>query len=170
MAKKLVKCPYCNQEFDRNTTPFVTVGRRFAHSVCADANEAAKSQDQKDKDSLESYINKLFGTTSISTKVQRQIKEYINNNGYTYSGILKSLIYFYEIKNGNINNAKGGIGIVPYVYDEARDYYYSIWLAQTKNKDKDIEKYKPQKVEVYIKAPERKPRKRRIFSFLDKEE
>jgi hypothetical protein len=47
---------------------------------------------------------------------------------YTYSGIKRTLEYFYEVKKNSIEKANGGIGIVPWVYEEAKRYYYNQWL------------------------------------------
>ena len=57
---------------------------------------------------------------------------------YSYSGILKSLIYFFEIRRNSIEKANGGIGIVPYVYEDARKYYYDLYMAQKRNEDKKV--------------------------------
>jgi hypothetical protein len=45
---------------------------------------------------------------------------------YTYSGIHRSLEYFYEVKGNSLDKANGGIGIVPFVYQDAYNYYYSL--------------------------------------------
>lgn len=49
-----------------------------------------------------------------------QIKRYVEEYGYTYNGIYLTLNYFIKYKNGSI---KDGIGIVPYCYDEAKEFY-----------------------------------------------
>ena len=100
----------------------------------------------------------------------KQINQYINEYHYSYSGILKSLTYFYEIKGNSLDKANGGIGIVPYVYKNAYNYYFAIWEAQQKNEGKVIEEYKPKVKEVVIPIPKRKVRKRRLFAFLDEED
>lgn len=89
---------------------------------------------------------------------------------YTFSGIKRTLQYFYEIKSNPIEKSNGGIGIVPWVYEEARQYFYNQWLLSQKNSDKDIAAYVPKVREVVIQPPKREPKKRRIFTFLDKEE
>ena len=45
-----------------------------------------------------------FNTDNINTRVQKQINSYIKDYGYSYSGILKALIYFFEIKENSIEN------------------------------------------------------------------
>ena len=65
----------------------------------------------------------------VDARIQLQIKQYINDYNFTYSGIRKALIYFYEIKGNSIDKANGGIGIVPYVYKNAYNYYLALWQA-----------------------------------------
>lgn len=170
MAHK-VKCYYCGKQFDRDKEEWVKVtSNRYAHKNCAISKEEILSQEEKDKHELEEYIIKLFNLDFVEPRIQKQISKYREEYNYTYSGILKSLKYFYEIKGNSIDKANGGIGIVPYVYKRAFDYYYALWQAQQKNVTKQIEQYIPVIKEVTIRNPQRNIKKRKLFSFLDKEE
>ena len=171
MAKHIVKCLICEKQFDANSEEFVKVGRRYAHKSCYENKEQNKTQDQKDAEALDEYIKKLFNEKYVSARIKKQIKDYKEQYGFTTSGILRSLVYFYEIQGNSIEQANGGIGIVPYIYNNAKEYYYKIWLASQANEGKDVQSYKPQVVEIRITPPERKPmRKRKLFTFLDEEE
>ena len=169
MAKLMVKCPVCGKSFDRNSTPYHQEGRRYLHIECWARREASKTQDDKDREALEEYIKELFKLTVIPIKIEKQINSFHNEYGYTYTGIKKALVYQFEVKKGDIKQANGGIGIVPYVYEQARNYYYQIWLAQQQNNDKVINDYIPNEVKITIKNPQKQPKKRRLFEFLDKE-
>ena len=57
--------------------------------------------------------------------------------------------------------------IVPYIYKDAFNYYYQIWLAQQKNQDFKIEEYHPEEIVIKIPRPERPIKKRQLFTFLD---
>lgn len=165
-----VKCPICGKTFDRDKVPFVQVSaRRYAHKECSMSEDERKAQEIKDKEELDNYIMSLFKMTYVDARIQKQIKKYVDENNYTYSGIKKALVYFFEIKGNSVEKANGGIGIVPYVYQQAYNYYYSLWLAQQKNEDKVVEEYVPIVKEIIIPVPERKVRKRPLFSFLDEE-
>lgn len=171
MAKHLVKCLYCGKMFDANKEEFVMPSsRRYAHKACAEKNEQEKTKEQKDKEALEAYIKSLFQLDKIPAKIQKQIEQYIKEKEYTYSGIKRSLIYFFEIKQNSLEKANGGIGIVPWVYQDAYNYYYNLWLAQQRNQDKNLEDYKPNEITITITPPERKIKRRKIFSFLDMKE
>ena len=173
MAKKLspVKCPYCNKYFHREAEEFVQINKtRYAHKACYDRHNAEMSQEERDKLVLTNFIKQLFGLDTIPAKITKQIQDYHDNKEYTYSGIYKSLVWFYQIKGNSIDRANGGIGIVPYVYEDARNYYTAIFAAQQRSQAKPIEQWQPKVVEIHIPPPVSKPRKSARFSFLDEEE
>ena len=144
--------------------------RRYAHLTCVEKNKKEKTKEEIDKENLQNYVKQLFGISKLSAKINKQIDKFIKENQYTYSGIHRSLIYFYEIKKNPIDKANEGLGIVPWIYEDARRYYYELWLAQQKNTDKKIDDYKPKEIIIKIPPPERKVKKRKFFNFLDKEE
>lgn len=156
--------------FDRDKVPFKQISeRRYAHLTCALAAENEKSQAEKDKEDLEKYIMELLGEEYISPRVRKQMNSYVEEYNFTYSGMKKALVYFYEVKGNDRTKAKGGIGIIPYVYRDAYNYYYSLWLANQKNEHKVITDYKPVVREVRIPPPQLKPRKRHLFSFFEED-
>lgn len=113
---------------------------------------------------------KLLGEDYINPRVKKQLQQYVNEYHYTYSGMLKALVYFYEIKGNNTDKANGGVGIIPWVYKDSYNYYYNLWMIKQKNEEKDIVAYTPKVNEVTIPVPERSPAKRKLFSFLDETE
>ena len=54
----------------------------------------------------------------------------MQDNKYSYSGIYKTLKYFFEVRGHPIEKANGGIGIVSWVYKEAYNYWRALWEAQ----------------------------------------
>lgn len=128
------------------------------------------NKEDLDKMKLEQYINQLFHTDYVDPRIQKQIKNYIKEYNFTYSGILKSLVYFYEVKQNPVEKSNDGIGIVPWVYKQAFNYYYAIWLAQQKNTNKTVENYIPKETEIIIPRPKPKPYQKHLFSFLDDKE
>ena len=131
--------------------------------------EERKTQEEQDKQDLDNYIIQLLKIDYIDARIRKQIKTYIEEHNYTYSGIKKALIYFYEVKGNSIEKANGGIGIVPFIYKDAFNYYYALWQAQQQNKDKVIVDYQPKVIEVVIPRPQRKVKQRQLFTFLDEE-
>ena len=94
------------------------------------------------------YIKKLFKEDYLNAKTRKQIRDFRKEYNYTFSGMLKTLYWWYEIKGNSIDLAQGGIGIIPFVYDEALKYYYSLYVAQTVNENKVITKPKVQEIEI----------------------
>ena len=166
----IVTCIYCKQKFDRDKFPYIQVSsRRYAHQECSLSEDQKKNKEEQDKIDLENYILKLFKVDYVDARIKKQIKQYREEYNYTYSGIHKALIYFYEIKGNSIEKANGGIGIVPYVYQHAYNYYLALWQAKQKNQDKVLVDYVPKVKEVTIPRPQRKIKKRELFTFLDEE-
>lgn len=162
------KCVYCQNIFDRDKLPFVQISeRRYAHKECADKFQSQKSQDEKDYDALADYIEKLFGVGYISAKIAKQIKDMRTTYGYTYSGMLGTLMYWYEVRGGVLEKANGGVGIVPYKYDEAKEYYLKIQQANQINAN--IKGFKTKITEITIEPPKPEERKPRLFNLEEEE-
>lgn len=173
MAKHLVKCKICGIEFDLNQEQGVIAGaRRYAHYSCYPEGELVpmvkpKSKDE-DLDELKKYIKKIYGDKANWVLINKQIKKFHTDNKYSYTGMLKSLKYFYEVKKNNVDKSNGGIGIVEYCYQDAYNYYLAIYIAQQQNEEKTfIEKVK----EFVIKPPQPKKRnKMKLFNLEDENE
>ena len=153
-----VKCPKWGETFDRDIIQAVKInGRRYGHAKCYPDNnnfvplvEKKISEEQK----IKNYAKSILKEQYVAARVNKQIKDFLAE-GYTASGILKTLIYWYEIKHNDISKAMGGIGIVPYVYKQALDYYYNLYLAEMANVDKDIDEYRPKEIFISIDLPKK---------------
>ena len=158
---RMVKCKYCGIQFNRNAESFVEVGgRRYAHKECAEKYQQSISQEERDYMELEKYIKKLFNKNVVSARIKKQIKDFKQEYNYTYSGMQKTLYWWFELKGGSIEKANNGIGIVPFVYQDALDYFYRLYLAKIANdiSPEQIKKAKVEEIEigsprVYINPP-----------------
>lgn len=166
-----VVCSKCGVRFDRDKIQAVKTGaRRYAHYDCVPTGELVPLP-QKDEDlvKLENYIKQLLGNNYNAARVNKQIKDFVNDYGYSFSGILKSLIYFYEVKGNSKEKANGGIGIVPFIYQDAYNYYYDLFIAQKQNESKNVAKIVSRIKEVIIRPPQIVLPKR-FFNLDDDEE
>ena len=78
----------------------------------------------------------------------------------TNKGILFTLKYFYDIKHNDWDKGHGGIGIVPYVYQEACSY----WVEQERKKKGIVAEIERQMREAETVRPRRvQQRKRKKF-------
>lgn len=162
-----VKCPYCGKSFNRNNTDFVMVGNRYAHRDCAAAAKAAKTQEEKDLEDLYYYCKDLFGKNLDFMGCKRMVHKWHKDEGMTYSGMKKTLQYCYEIKKMSLDRAEGRIGIVPYMYNEAKEYWRKVDRAQKVNANKELRE--DALITVTIPRPQSKERKRELFTFLDED-
>ena len=148
MAKLMAKCFYCGEQFDRNAEEFVAINsRRYAHKKCHELAEAGKTQDEKDYEALTNYIKKVFSYSTIPAKISRQITDYKKQYNFTYSGMLKALVWWFNVKGNTTEGTNGGIGILPYIYNDAKTYYYGLYMAQQANQDKTIHQ-KTEEIEI----------------------
>lgn len=162
MAKQsLVKCPYCNEQFDRDSIEYVQVGRRYAHKECEEKHQ----QEQTVVQEIHKKMEHLCGSAYSKVKVNNQIKTLLKD-GKSVAGILKTLDYWYDVQKNNPADAKGGIGIVAYVYGEAQNYWYKKDEYKDKNKGLNIDDYIVQGVDTYkIARPKwRKPKRVKLFN------
>lgn len=168
MAKALVKCKYCGVQFDRNAEPFVEAGgRRYAHKACAEEYEASLTQEQRDENNFYQYVKELFGNDYNYMMTKKLVEKYTKEFAYTFSGMQKALYWFYELKKNPLDKANGSIGIVPYIYNDARDYYYRLYLAQVANNIEEVKEYKPAIVEIEIESPRARVEPPRLFNIGD---
>lgn len=107
------KCPVCNKEVLEEEAIYNTNTKRYYHESCYNI--------LLDRKKLVDYICELFGYKKPSVKVYQQMTSYYNK-GISYADMLLALRYFYEVKKGDINKAQGGIGIITYVLDEAKNF------------------------------------------------
>lgn len=134
-----------------------------------EAKAKASAERKKAIGPLYDYICKIFHYDEVPARIIIQIRQMQKEYGFTESGILKTLQYFYEVKQGTFTKANGGIGIVPYVYDEAKKFYYRIYLAQQGNTNKSLNQLITTE-NITIKAPKRKGRKRKLMNVQLSEE
>jgi hypothetical protein len=147
----IVQCVYCQKKFDRDKEKFQVVSnRRYAHIGC---NKPIITQDTVSAGTIKTYAGQLLRGTANFSLIAKQTKDFVAR-GLTYNGIFYTLKYWYEIKNNSIEKAKGGIGIVPYVYDEAKKYWED---------NKPMDDIKVPKIEVEHVVIKRKPRKKLLI-------
>lgn len=71
------------------------------------------------------------------------LKKYKTDYHYTEDGVIKTLEYFYIIKQHPVNQEKGILGIVPQYYIKAQQYYSNLAEIHQANSGKKLEEYIP---------------------------
>ena len=164
MAHQVI-CTVCGQKFDRDIVQAVKSGaRRYAHQACMPNGELVPLAIKEDPElaKLKEYISKLFGQDANWALINKQIKKFKEENNYSYSGMLKSLVYFFEVKGNPKEKANNGIGIIPYIYQDAYNYYYNLYISQERMKEE--RHIFSQIKEILIKPPKKKGTKKKYFS------
>ena len=127
----IVTCSICKKQINKKTDQYKQLSNgKYAHLSCIELEE---KREKTDAEKLDLYIMELFDWDYVHPRVKRQISDFIEEYNFTYSGIQKSLEYFYKVKGNSLDKANGGIGIVPYIYQDAYNYYYALWEAKQKN-------------------------------------
>ncbi len=146
----MVKCVICGQSFDRDKEPFKQVAaRRYAHLKCVQTNEEAAKQ-ETDKDTFFQMVKSIYGPKYNYIMINKQAEGYIKDYGYTWSGMTGCLHWFYNINHGSIEEGHGGVGIIPFIYEQVKQYYQELYYAQQENEKKDA---RAQVVEFSIQSP-----------------
>ena len=120
-SARTVKCYFCGLAIESDKAKRAE-GKAF-HDECY--------PEYLDRRELFQYCCKLWGLKAPGPLISRQAKEF-RLKGYTYKGMMLSLKYFYEVKQNDRTKYKGSetIGIIPYVYEDAKEYYTNLLTKQ----------------------------------------
>lgn len=104
-----------------------------------------KSEEEfQQRKELVSYLKQLLQTEEINAKVLHLLETYRKKYRWSDENIKKALVWFYELQEETKDSAykkrlyPDKVGILPYIYDEAMNYYQTIEVAEELNKDVDI--------------------------------
>lgn len=189
----LVKCSGCGGEFVRDISKYrntwlASTNKSLSeevkrgtywHTECFDTweqdarninNEYTEEQEWSlVQNYLELDLNMKVDWSRCRQQWNRLIK---NNKIYSPKGIRYALYYYYEIKHGDVAKANGGIGIVPFIYEDSKKYWYQ---NESKRRgfvaaiEEQILKREAKKIEEF-KLPERHKRVMPTWSIEDIEE
>ena len=165
MAAHNVKCLYCKQVFDaqpegEGTIWFKPKSNRYAHIACGEKQDELISSEDKEFDELYQYVKKEQGANFNFVQFKKVTDSWKKDYNYTYSGMLKSLLYFYEVKgNSKEKLREGSIGIIPFCYTQAYNYYYEIFLASKRAGTGTYNNKASRQIEIDAPAAKVKPPK-----------
>ena len=84
MAKAMVKCLYCGQQFDRLAEPCVKIKTRYVHEQCSKEHEASIPQEKKDEEALKDYIKEKFKDSANWALINKQLNLHVLNLKLNY--------------------------------------------------------------------------------------
>lgn len=174
------KCVICGQTIQLNEESVPYKGR-YAHSHCFDISlkvlqtdktdkvkvkekktspkskpkielkDALSEEDYADKKQYYSYLRNLLNN-ELSAKIYALSDSYIKKYGFTFKQMYNTLVYLYEIKNKEVIGDI--VGLIPYYFDEAEEYYKSLSDIESINSSRDIDQMYLHKV-IQIKPRQR---------------
>ncbi len=114
---KVIKCSFCGDYVAKE--PSAEENGKYYHSFCL--------AEKHSRDEIIKLLCSLFSLKKPNNRMFEQIKFYTSSAcGFTYTGILNSLNYFYLILGNDISKSNDGIGIVPYVYEAAQRHFAAV--------------------------------------------
>lgn len=141
---RLPICPICEKEVTL-AQPYKEFNKKKYHMACYRKMQQDKFNvtyekevvKKEVKDELFDYIKNIFKVEEIDGLILKQIENFATEYKLDYKQIYDILFYFFSIK-GNTTEGIRGIGIVPYVMSEAREFYKMKEEANELLRDKDV--------------------------------
>lgn len=122
--------------------------------------------DQEGRKILFDTISQIYGIPFPTGQMLRQIKEYRRMRNYEYENIAKAIIYSKLILKKNMD-AKYGLGLIPYVIDEAVKYYDEQKRRIENMKGKNLTKETTKKIVKVSKFNKTENRENKMLSMED---
>ena len=164
----IVKCAICGESFDRDKEPCEKVNaRRYAHLKCVQDGDQKILKMQSDKDRFYQMVKAIYGPGYNYMMINKQAESYIKDYGFTWSGMTGCLHWFYNINHGSIEEGHGGVGIIPFIYEDVKKYYQDLYRAQQEN---EMRNARAQVVEFSIQSPRAWHQPPRLMSLEDDDE
>lgn len=147
-------CYYCHNTIDIDTEKFYKpVINRYAHEKCYKENY---NDDTEYIDKIYSFLKEDLLINYNFLQCEKQRACYVKDLGYTNKGILDALKYFYLVKKMTPEKSGNRIGIVPYIYNEAKEYYENIEKKKEQLVQVVSEQINKQPLTLKVKLPEQK--------------
>lgn len=113
---RLVKCPYCEKQLSKEDAH--EYKKKYYHMECFEAWR----RDIEHRKELIDYILDLYRLDAPTGMMLKQIKEFQEDFKYKLKGIELALRYFHETLGNSVQEGSG-LGIVPYIYEDAKRHY-----------------------------------------------
>lgn len=126
-GKNIRKCYYCGGDVDISTEKFSKVhSNRYAHRECHIKNY---TPDEEYIPKIYKYLESIHFNYNYA-QCDKQRVNFIKTMGYSNEEIYLTLKYMYSIKKLSPERSEGRIGLVPYLKEEAIQYFHNIEKRQ----------------------------------------
>lgn len=130
MGKHIVQCRFCKQKFDAplaeiDDTWVMPSRNWYYHKSCYEEMKKDKLETPENwKDRIYDFIAHDLKVSYDYHMCEAQLKKFVEKDKIgTYKGIFFALKYFYEVRKGDWSKGHGGLGIIPYIYEDSRNYW-----------------------------------------------
>lgn len=171
MSKKKYKCPICNSMNTEEQSILYKKRRYCDNEKCLSEQKSIDEQkDSKNNDWVElyEYIVELYGHPPTGM-MYKQLGEYRGSPyNYTNKGMFLTLKYFYQTLGNHVIDGTG-LGIIPYVYENAkREYIENMEIDSYNQEFEPLEEVKVIQVQDTFNGIRRM--KNRLINFDDIDE
>lgn len=129
------KCRICHGEIDIDKEKDWILPSKgyYYHKFCYESFAKKKGaikegdmsvelEDDLWKAAIYEYFKKDLKISLNYVKFLNQWNSYLKKN-MTAKGIYFAVRYFYEVQKGDVSKSEGGIGIIPFIYNESAEYW-----------------------------------------------
>lgn len=137
-----MNCAKCGQPITPASSA-VSYRSKSYHSVCfAKVKEQAKNKNAQKAavvndpslQQLTDYLCKLFSLDELSLLLRKQLEDLHDKKGYSWQNIGLAVRYWFELGEGaNEESDQASLGIIPYIYDEAIQFFKNAESAKAHN-------------------------------------
>ena len=168
----MAQCRICKVDINKEKDDWVMPSKNwYYHRKCyEDWKKATPVTDEAYKAYIYDFISRDLKVSYDYHMCEAQRQKFVKEHKMTNKGIFFALKYFYEIKHGDWEKGHGGLGIVPFIYNEACSY----WIMREKNSQGVVSEIERQmraaseRSKKTVQKQEIKPRKFEVdFSALD---
>lgn len=122
MAPHIVTCRYCKQKFDTNKEEWIQpTSKQYFHAACFKKLPEEKQIKLVEEDLFFRTLKKYIPDYNY-VQSKKLADKYIKDYKFTWMGMAFTLEYYYGICGNSTKGAKDTIGIIPYVYEQAKKY------------------------------------------------
>lgn len=135
-------CPYCKDRVAKEDS--VQEGKRYFHFDCLEKKKEEEKEQRRhaeDYKSLIDYICRLYGLDAPTGMILKQVKDFQTEYNFKLKGMELALRYFHETQNNPVIEGNG-IGIIVYVYEEAKRHFMTKMKVEASLKEmEECDKY-----------------------------
>ena len=109
----------------------------------AELKDAVSEEDYADKKQYYQYLRELINE-ELSAKVYALSDQYVSRYNFTFKEMYQTLVYLHEIIEKEL--VGDIVGVIPFYFTEAQNYFRSVKQVEEINKDIDISKMYKEKI------------------------